>query len=224
MKELFGIIFEKEVAEKKFCNICKEYKLQIEFGSKEIKCKPCKKQYDAIRYSKNREEVKTKVKLYRSNNKEKIKESSKEYKKQYRIDNKEKISKQDAEYREKNKDKIKQWFDNNKNNKSKYDKLYQIKNKDKIKEYRKENKERYCNLNAKRRAILGQAAVFWANDKKIESIYLKAKELEQQDGIKRHVDHIVPLQGKNVCGLHVENNLQILTAHENHKKSNKFIG
>ena len=74
---------------------------------------------------------------------------------------------------------------------------------------------------ARRRARLAKAAVFWADQEAIKAGYAQAKALEQQDGQPRHVDHIVPLGGKNVCGLHVAHNLQILLTVENLKKAAK---
>lgn len=62
----------------------------------------------------------------------------------------------------------------------------------------------------------------WANRKAIQEIYLKARQLTIETGIRHEVDHIIPSNHKLVCGLHVENNLQILTEAENGKKSNKF--
>jgi 5-methylcytosine-specific restriction endonuclease McrA len=62
----------------------------------------------------------------------------------------------------------------------------------------------------------------WANVIEIRNIYKKAKQLTYETGIKHEVDHIIPSNHPLVCGLHVENNLQILTEHENIKKSNSF--
>jgi hypothetical protein len=58
--------------------------------------------------------------------------------------------------------------------------------------------------------------------KQIENFYWLAEDLKRTSGEVYHVDHIVPLQGKNVCGLHVPWNLQILPADLNLRKSNKY--
>jgi hypothetical protein len=61
-----------------------------------------------------------------------------------------------------------------------------------------------------------QAVPTWADVHKIKEIYKNCPE-------GMHVDHIIPLQGRTVCGLHVETNLQYLSAKDNLIKSNSHI-
>lgn len=77
------------------------------------------------------------------------------------------------------------------------------------------NKHYYIGKSSKRKDIIKQATPCWANIDKINAIYNDCPE-------GYHVDHIVPLQGEFVCGLHVEHNMQYLTAKENLIKGNRF--
>jgi len=97
--------------------------------------------------------------------------------------------------------------------------VYRESNRDK---YRKaclnhyyRNKDKYLEAWARRKAAKLKAIPSWANLEKIKEIYR-----ERPKGY--HVDHIIPLQGKNVCGLHVEYNLQYLPAKENLSKGNRI--
>jgi hypothetical protein len=89
-------------------------------------------------------------------------------------------------------------------------------------EWSKNNPAKCAAQSSKRRAKLLNATPIWADLNAIQVEYDLANWCSKATGIKYHVDHIVPLQGKTVCGLHVPNNLQVIPAKDNHVKHNKF--
>jgi hypothetical protein len=80
-------------------------------------------------------------------------------------------------------------------------------------------------LTAKRRANKLNATPKWLNKEQhteMRNFYTIAKELQWLSEERLEVDHIIPLQGENVSGLHVPWNLQILPKSMNVKKGNKI--
>lgn len=151
--------------------------------------------------------------------------SKKDYLKQYHKDNREKILAR-----------AKKWYLENKDRKIAYDIAYNTKNRTKKNEqslawiknnysrrveirktsYHKNKGRAFANA-AARRARLANAYPKWLTKeqkKQLAQIYINRPK-------GYHVDHIIPLKGKNVCGLHVPWNLQYLEARANFSKGNK---
>jgi hypothetical protein len=81
-------------------------------------------------------------------------------------------------------------------------------------------------MEAKRDAAKLHATPEWLTKdhwEEIRSIYLKARELTVKTNEPHHVDHIVPLLGKTVRGLHVPWNLQVMKGIENMRKNNRMV-
>jgi hypothetical protein len=131
-----------------------------------------------------------------------------------------------SENKEKVRDAYKKWRKNNPEKARLKNKIWAEKNPEKVKEkirrWGKENKGKKNATTAKRRENIKQATPPWSDLKKIENIYIKAARLSERTGIPHHVDHILPLKNKLVCGLHVYWNLRIITAKENLSKGNKL--
>jgi hypothetical protein len=91
--------------------------------------------------------------------------------------------------------------------------------------WQKENSDKVCGYSNNRRAAKINRTPPWLTPEhhlQIGGFYLLAKEMEKQLGEKYEVDHIVPLKGKTVSGLHVPWNLKILTKSKNCSKNNNF--
>lgn len=124
-------------------------------------------------------------------------------KKIYRKENREKIAIEMFNWREKNAGHVKEY----------------------AKKYRQENKTRCNYLCQKRKIDLINRTPKWLDEDDlwiIEQAYDIATKRSAATGIQWHVDHIIPLRGKYVSGLHVPTNLQVITWYENQRKTNKF--
>lgn len=174
------------------------------------RCYKCKKNKGVIEFAKHKNR--------RDGLSARCKSCDKEYKKEYYEINKSIINEKTSVYYKNNSSRIKKQM-------KEYARINKAILKNYKRKWKKDNVDKVRFTNAKRRAEKLNATPKWLTKdqlKEIANIYKRAKELEKTTGLKYHVDHIVPLKGKNVCGLHTPWNLQILTAEENIKKGNRL--
>lgn len=95
----------------------------------------------------------------------------------------------------------------------------------KVRQYYLKTKAARVECAARHRANKRKATPSWLSSQHksdIAELFTICEMFRLYTGLDYHVDHIVPLKGKNVCGLHVPWNLQVLEASKNRQKSNKF--
>ncbi len=127
----------------------------------------------------------------------------------WRAKNPESVKEQNLRFKTLNPDYSKEWYQAN-----------LVHARAKRRKYREDNLAVYAANTAKYRAAKLQRTPSWLTEEhwdQINSIYENCPP-------GYHVDHIVPLQGENVCGLHIPLNLRIIPAEDNLSKSNKLEG
>lgn len=213
----------------KNCKDCKIEKAQEDFYGRSAICKPCHNQKTHLNYKNNKTILLAWQKSYNEKNSDKIKLYKKEHwqKNKFKYSTKKKANyfankpleqeKRKLDY-QKNKvirlAKQKEWRENH----VEQQKLYK-------KTYVQQKPEIYRAINSKRRAAKLQRIPKWLTKSdwiEIKWAYTEAKRLTQETGILYQVDHIIPLQGKNISGLHCPQNLQIITKKENNLKANTY--
>lgn len=178
-------------------------------------CWDCKETKPTTCYSKqtrSKDGLQSRCKECDKKYREANKASKLHYNKKYYYANQEQILKQKKEYYSDNKEAI--LYKNANYYKQNYAKIYVV-------------KKPYCRIkSAERRAIKLKATPKWLNKNQKEAIKLEYSLAEWCTKVLNEpyeVDHIVPLRGKDVCGLHVPWNLQVIAAKDNRIKNNRML-
>ena len=154
-----------------------------------------------------------------------VRETGKEYSARNAEKEKERLRKWSLDHKEQEAERLKIWRITNQNQENERSRQYRIDHPDKARKatekYRLENKDKSAAKTSHRRAVQLRATPLWANQFIIGEAYHLAKLRGKVCGGKWHVDHIVPMNSKIVCGLHVEHNLRVIPGAENIRKSNR---
>lgn len=142
---------------------------------------------------------------------QKCRDCCKTYATAYRADNPDVHKEYYAENKEKRGEDFRKWREENAERRAEY-----------MLNWSRENsasrREQYMRWQATKR----KATPKWADREKMIEFYRKAEHLTRETGVPHEVDHIYPLQGKEVCGLHCEANLNVITQFENIQKLNRM--
>ena len=159
--------------------------------------------------------------------------SGADYKRRYYTENRESLRAGQKEYRERNREVInarkRGYVKANRTKETARHREWCARHPERVSEYRRNYYAKNPHkINAKtrlRQASQLQRTPAWLTELDlltIEEMYRLARERTEATGVRHHVDHVVPLCGKAVSGLHVPQNLRVIPASENSRKSNKF--
>lgn len=213
----------------KVCSECLKLKSIEEFQSRKAskdglqpRCRDCVRSYNASYRSTRMQSLAEYQREYRKNNPDKIvSRNSAHYEKVRdsislnRKTNSHIVLTKEAEYRASRIDILRR-------NGAIYREMHREKLLKRQAAYRLANPEKNAARASKRRATELQATPRWALREELDDFYVIARLFRMYTGQPYHVDHIVPLRSKLVCGLHCESNLQLLLGDENIQKSNRY--
>jgi ABC-type nitrate/sulfonate/bicarbonate transport system substrate-binding protein len=151
------------------------------------------------------------------------------YQQKWRAKNPDKVKQYSEKYAESHAASTKEWRNANRDkcadNQRKWNSQNREKRNDLSRKWRAQNRDVMVSLKAKRRAdILSRTPKWLTKDDlwMIREAYTLAKLRTRLTGIAWQVDHVIPLRGKKVSGLHVPSNLQVIPEHVNLKKGNRY--